>query len=42
MTTQRVLLLDAEGLTAYRCRAGGAHDESRFAAGDAAAFADYL
>lgn len=42
MATRRVLLLDADGLTAYRCHAGSVHDEGRFAVGDAATFADYL
>ncbi|MDD5249614.1 MAG: hypothetical protein PHY45_11545 [Rhodocyclaceae bacterium] len=42
MATRHVLLLDADGLTAYRCRDGAAACAGRFAAADAAAFRAYL
>lgn len=42
MVAMRVLLLDADSLTAYRCHGGGVQRESRFARRDLASFAAYL
>jgi hypothetical protein len=42
MEQRYVLLLDAHGITAYRCRGGEAAIDARFPAGDIPSFAAYL